>query len=445
MTIKDLSNYGARRKVFQGKGIATFNDGSEVQARYTLVQLADADLLFSIHVNRSMWDFLGGTLAAESLRGTLQDGRPVNAHGFLTKESKQSTQAKTRLIGYTSGWEIGETNFREASLISFDIVNFRFFGTENEEFIEGDTKRATSSLMKLSLGKREFTLRWEEDYDQAVASLRAQQGVQVTCTVSTKIEDSAEIDAVIADVETLCDVMTVARGTLVNWTSFDVKSKQSEILFSRYRNSITRRFAGTELINSTDRQSTKSFLERGFSRCQEIAPDFQIRKIARAFTETKAGPFIESRSLLIGVLVEYIASVRARIDNRTYFLDQEVFESRWDSFKPNVLASLKLTYPELVSKHVGAIMSNIRGLNRRPFSWKINNLAKWLNIKFEKGEVEKFVKTRNSLAHEGRFPESETPVIHYLRMQHFIDRVMLRLFDYQGSYYDIEHREMRKL
>ena len=266
-----------------------------------------------------------------------------------------------------------------------------------------------------------------------------------TCTASTKIEDSTEIDAVITDVETLCDVMSVARGTLVNWTSFDVKSKQSEILFSRYRNSITRRFAGTELISSADRQSTKSFLERSFSRCQEIAPDFQIRKIAMAFTETKAGSFIESRSLLIGVLVEYIASVRARIDNRTYFLDQEVFENRWNSFKPNVLALLKLTYPEIVSKHLGAIMNNIRGLNRRPFSWKINNLAKWLNIKFEQGEVENFVKVRNSLAHQGRFPESETPVIHYLRMQHFVDRVMLRLFDYQGSYYDIEHREVRKL
>lgn len=445
MTIKSLNYYGSRRKVFQGKGIASFTNGSEVQASFSLVQLTDVNLLVSIDVKQKMWNFLANSFELDGLRGTLQDGRPINAYGFFIKESKQTTQSKTSLVGYTSGWEIGEKNFQQASFICFDIVNFRFDGTETEVFIEGKTQRTTSSSMRLSLGKREFTLRWTKNYDQAVATLRAQQGVQVTCTVSTKIEDSTELEAVITDVETLCDVMTVARGTLVNWVSFEVKSKKSDILFSRYRNSITRRFSGIELISSSDRQSSKSFLERGFSRCQEIAPDFQIRKIARAFTETRAGAFIESRSLLIGVLIEYIASVRARIDNRTYFLNQEVFEKRWESFKPNVLIALESTYPEIVSKHLGAIMNNIRGLNRRPFSWKINNLSKWLNIEFEKGEVEKFVKVRNSLAHEGRFPESETPAKHYQRMQHFIDRVMLRLFDYHGSYYDIEHSEIRKL
>ena len=58
------------------------------------------------------------------------------------------------------------------------------------------------------------------------------------------------------------------------------------------------------------------------------------------------------------------------------------------------------------------------------------------------GEIEKIVTARNKLAHEGRFSGDETPVAQYRRMQHFIDRLMLRLFDYHGSYYDIEHNNM---
>ena len=183
----------------------------------------------------------------------------------------------------------------------------------------------------------------------------------------------------------------------------------------------------------------------GFLRCQELEPDFQIRNIARSFIETRNGSFIESRSLLIGVLAEYLASVRARLNNRTYFLEQGSFESKWGSFKANVKEVLTSTYPEITKKYLPAMLSNIKSLNRRPLSWKLNNLAKWLEIKFESGEVERFVKARNKLAHEGKFPETATPTKHYQRMQYIIDRLMLRLFDYHGPYYDFEHKEIRQI
>ena len=90
-------------------------------------------------------------------------------------------------------------------------------------------------------------------------------------------------------------------------------------------------------------------------------------------------------------------------------------------------------------------MSNTKGLNRRPLKLKIEGLAKWLDLKLEPDEVEKFVATRNNLAHEGRFPDAGTPVEYYQRMQHLIDRIVLRLFDYHGPYYDFEHREIKQI
>jgi hypothetical protein len=445
MTVKDLNRFGTRRRVFKGSGFARFSDGIEVKASFTLAQLIDTQLLFIADVRRPIWDFMTNGLELISFTGELRDGRSVSIQGLFIKESKQAPQGNARLIGYSSHWVIGEPNFKEATSISFELVNFRFLGTENEVFVEGDTRRSTLSLMTLNLGEREIKLRWVADYDQVVATLQAECSVQVTCTATTIINDTAEIDTIVSIVDTLCDVMTVARGTLVSWTSFDVNVVGSKLPYSKYRNSVARRFVGIELIGNTERQYTKSFLERSFSRCQEIAPDFQVRRIARAFTETRDGPFIESRSLLIGVLVEYIASVRARMDNRIYFLDNESFESKWETFKTNVTTALAATYPEIAEKHLPAMLKSIKGLNRRPLSWKLNDLAKWLGIKFEPGEVEKFVETRNKLAHEGRFPETGTPIEHYQRMQHFMDRMMLRLFDYHGPYYDFEHKEKRQI
>lgn len=446
MTSKDFSKFGRQRRVFKGSGLARFSDGSEVKASLSLAQLTDTQLLFIADVKRPIWDFMVDGLDLDSFSGMLQDGRSVSVKGLFIKENKEASHGRARLIGYSSHWVIGEQNFREATSISFELVNFLFLGTESETFIEGDTRRSTLSLMTLKLGDREIKLRWVAEYEQVVATLQAQHGVQVTCTATTTVKDSDELDTVVSMLDTLCDVMTVARGTLISWTSFDINIKGSELPYSRYRNSITRRFVGIELIVNTERQYTKSFLERGFSRCKEIAPGFQIRKIARAFTETRDGPFIESRSLLIGVLVEYIASVRAQIDDRTYFLDNEYFESKRYALRDIIESALINTYPEIAKKHMQAMLSSINGINRRSLRWKLNDLAKWLGIKFGSGEVEKFVETRNKLAHEGRFPEiGGTPIEHYQRMQHFMDRVILRLFDYHGPYYDLENSEIRQI
>jgi len=445
MTSSDLNRFGTSRRVFKGSGLATFGNGAEVKARFTLAQLVDTRLIFIADIKRPSWNCLADLPTVIGFIGKLIDGRSVSVEGILIKESRQISRYRTRLIGYSGQWIIGKPDFREAASISFNLVNFRFLGTEKEVFIEGDNWRSSLSLMTLKLGDREIKLRQVVDYDQVVASLRAQHGLQVTCIATTIIKDSTELDTTISKIDTLCDVMTVARGTLVNWISFDVITSESELPYSRYRNSVTRDFSEIELINNSDPQNTKSFIEKGFSRCQEIAPDFQIRQIARAFTETRGGPFIESRSLLIGVLVEYIASVRARLDNRTFFLNDGSFESKWDAFKAEILTTLKLTYPQITKNYLSVMVSNLKGLNHRPFSWKLNDLAIWLGINFEKGEIERFIETRNKLAHEGRFPETGIPAEHYQRMQHLIDRVILRLFDYHGPYYDFEHREMRQI
>ena len=78
------------------------------------------------------------------------------------------------------------------------------------------------------------------------------------------------------------------------------------------------------------------------------------------------------------------------------------------------------------------------GLNRRSMRSKVKGLAEWLEIQFTPEEMTHFVNTRNSLAHEGRFPSDVTPTKHYQKMQHFLERIILRLFGYNGPYFDFE-------
>ncbi len=93
--------------------------------------------------------------------------------------------------------------------------------------------------------------------------------------------------------------------------------------------------------------------------------------------------------------------------------------------------------------------ARIRGLNRRSFRSLINKLSKSLDLNLEYEETALFVKCRNSLVHSGRFycdraPTSEVEELpwgedrygEYLFMTQFLERLLLGLLGYSGTYYD---------
>jgi len=446
MTLAKLKRFGPLQKTFKGKGVMKFQDGTDASAKFTFAQLSNVDLIFTAQLDMSQWEFMKNETGIDGLSGFLPDKHPVTASGLFVKYVEADTlYGKANVTGYASSIQFGKSKFEAVALISFEIVNFLFRGDEFEKkVIDGTTK--PSPFMKLLLNGREIILRQVDNYEKVEVELKAQQKVKIiTCTATTTIKNSTEIEEIIGTIDTLCDVMSIARSTLISWTSYEVLSQDRFVLFSNYRNSVTRDYSGSGLIHNADTKNTRAFLEKAFMQYEILSEQYKTRQLARAYTETRKGGFIESRSMLIGVLAEYIASVQTRLDSRSNFLPAEIFDPRWKEFSSAVKTQLLNTYPEIKSKYVSTMMNIIKGINRRPFSWKLGHLTKKLAINVEQGEIEKIVTTRNNLAHQGRFSEDETPVAQYLRTQHFIDRLILRLFDYHGPYYDIEHNKMNEV
>lgn len=303
--------------------------------------------------------------------------------------------------------------------------------------------------MTLMLGGRQVQLRQAADYDQVMATLRALSGVRVTCTATTTITSLVEIEDVVSMMDSLCGVMSVARGTLISWTSLEIPVTDGVSPYSQYRSSVSRPFEEVGLIRDDDSVSTKHFLEEGFRRSKELGKDFPVRAIVHDFIETRGGgTFIENRSLRIAVLVEYLANIHAQLEGNddSLFFSPQVFNAAWESFEAKVKSELGDGFSNRKHKSLKRMLRSIKGaLNRRPLRDKIVSLANWLGIKFIPDEIDRFVTARDLLAHEGRFPDKGDPVGHYLRMQHFLDRIVLRFFGYGGPYYDFEHGEMRRL
>lgn len=449
MSIKSLKKYGIVKKVFKGKGTLKFKSGAIYSCRFTLGQFSNANLLISADINCLPIEFFFRHVndEIEELKGTLLDKRPIQLVGpiYLRKMDATSNKQNSRLIIHVSQCVIGVLEFSKPATVSFEISNFLFTGTEKEIHKVDEQEQNEFSLLPLKLGDREIQIRKVSNYKEVETILWAQKGVETTCTANTNIDNPAELDEIISTIDALCDMASVARGTLINWSAFEIKALGGAPIFSTYRDSVIRRYASFELLKRSDVQNSKHFLERGYLRSLELAAEFQITRIARAFTETRDGPFIETRSLLIAVLTEYLAGIRSRLDNRVYFMGEDIFMEGWETIKNSIGNILSKTYPKVKKEFLRAMIGNAKGLNRRPFSWQISNLAKWLDIKFDKVEIDNFIATRNSLAHTGSFPKDGTPVEHYKRMQHFLDRIMLRLFDYHGSYYDFDNNKINKI
>lgn len=445
MTSKGLDKFGVLRRAFQGAGLIRFQNGEEFEAQFTLAQHYDGQLLFSADLARPIWDFFGRQFEVESLTGTLSDGRPVNLLDPIFLKETSPSNSGTRLVGFPSRWAIGQMDFDSPAFVTFELVNFLFLGTEVETVTRDGLERSTLSLLPLNLGGTEVEVRWSPDYKQVESTLRAQKGVQVTCIVRKTIHSAAEVGDAESAIEALCNLMSVARGTLVSWTSYDIHASNEAPYYSFYRNSVTRRYAGIQLIQDHRIHETKSFLEEGFKLYGGLDEEYQMGRVARAYTEARAGPFLETRSMLIAVLAEYLAGVRARLENHTLFLLEEEFENGLESLKGKVRQALTATYHGISKKYTRAMLANLRGFNRRPLSWKLNSLARWLELEFGPNEINDFVTLRNSLAHTASFPKKKPPVEYYKQMLHFLDRVILRLFDYRGSYYDIEHNRIAEL
>ncbi len=238
MTIRDLRKFGILRKVFRGKGIIYFIDGSEYPARFILAQRVDGQLLISADINISFINFVNEKKEVQSLTGTILDGRPIRTSGPIIPKAVNPIPHtnKLRLIAYPSNWICGSTSFNGPASLSFDLVNFCFLGTKYNVVSANSVEQHTLSLMPLTLGNRNILLRQVPDYDQVEATLKALRGVEVTCTATTSLDNPSEMEEVVSTLETLSDVMSVARATLITWISYEVATLDGVPVYSQYRN-----------------------------------------------------------------------------------------------------------------------------------------------------------------------------------------------------------------
>ena len=202
-----------------------------------------------------------------------------------------------------------------------------------------------------------------------------------------------DLDTVIPMIDTLCKLLSLARGTKINWIYYDCCDSLGEKILSYLKNNIVWRYAGLALIDPRNPNETATFLEQAYPLYISLKDRYGLENGIEAYLDAKReGVYLETRALVASVLLEFLSDKYVNKDGE---------------FKKNL---------ETMLKGLVILTSDV-------------DLVRLKNI-------------RNSLAHTASFIGniSEEHIQDYNFLIGMLDRVFLKILNYNGTFLDITNK-----
>jgi hypothetical protein len=439
--------YGELEKITSGEGILQLGNEIEYNVSFEIAKRGEEKLLFSA-ICEAIDQFDSINLFQRSgkirLAGKDDLGRNVNAIDLLIKDSETNAEGENVINGYVGKCEIGEKTFSDNFTAQFDLINFVFLG--NETSVEKTEKGKKYSRSILQLDFSDFHCRIEQDKDYSIIKqlLKRQGGVLKTSTLSTSISCQSDYEIAIEKVKKLCQLLSVARSTFINWGSCRVLSNSGDVVYELHGSAQTKPFHGNNLIKDLPKE-TESFLKSAWIAFEENKEVFDLSRFLYGYADTYMNSYIETRCLNIAALIDSLSSRWAIKENRDRFINKIEYEKKLPRLKMEIIDILQKAIDGLKESYVQVMLSKTEGLNRRPLDWKLKRLRKSFHCPITDDEIKRFVYNRDSLAHSSLFPDDEDNKQTFLFMRHFLDRIVLRVLGYSGNYFDMENREEKSL
>lgn len=384
-----------------------------------------------------------------TLLGTTDDGRVLEASGdpMVVDQWISSHSAPRATIRFRC-FSVHDRGGAALALIRYGITNFLFVGTTPDT----DTGGLILQLNLVAF-ERQVTakIRRLPTYDAITRSMTALRGPDVAAEVEFSAQDVSVVEAETL-VDDLCHVLSVARGTVVQWiyrTDVAAGGETSAHHFSR----ITKPYTPAAPFHhgAEARELTKLFVETAFPNFQRLKRRYALDTgtVALYLDGKLETDYLESRAVKLVIAVEMLKAtfLDGLPATEEYCCEPEVF----DAVAERLRASMKeaISGAGIPSKVRGDITARgkVNGLNRKSFKAVLQRMLKDIGLQVAEPELSLFIRCRDSLVHRGRYycetatradreacPPRSDPVAEHDFLEDFVDRLYLRLVGYTGDY-----------
>ena len=246
-------------------------------------------------------------------------------------------------------------------------------------------------------------------------------------------------------------LMSVARGTKVQWIQEDLRVPNGPLKYRIHGNRVTKRFTTLAPIDPIRGCSLKDFVETCFPTYLENRDRYRLGQgtIDAVLDAKVEDDFLESRGVKLAVALEGLkeAVMASLPENERYLIPleqhEEVIKSVGTGFKKSLReAGVIASAAESMSSH-----GRLRGLNRVAFHKILRKVAEELVVPLKGRDLRLFVACRNQLVHHGDFycagateaqrrelPPHASKFEEYLFLMGVIDAFLLRLVGWDGEY-----------
>jgi len=440
-----IEEYGKTIRNYRGKGVVKFSDNSRLPCQIHIIQVENGSILLRCLFtpkNARRMSFLDD-LKIRNLSGHIEEGLKFKTQGklFLSRVTTKATGYRTViLVGQEVVFE-AETEINDNPLYKFSLVNFEFLGNEPAlRYLKNGSQTVEKHYLSLELnlpwGK--VSIHPVSNSTQILKRIKAKKGIAVTSEALVHPLPRSNFAEIVARFEELCHLLSLSRGTKINWVnaeSLDSVGNQTPIVL---KNSITWPFSSLTLIDYRNPNDTPTFIEKVYPAYLKYRNTYNLDiAIEQCLDAKRETAYLETRGLAAVALIDSLQQLYASGHGLAKIVDD--FSKRKHRLHEYLRNFITSTFPNIQNEELNEVLQKIPELNRRSF---LNLLKKWtsdLGLQISDSELSAIKDTRNSLTHRMCFKStaSHGKVREYFRLINFINKVLLKLLEYQGYYINV--------
>jgi hypothetical protein len=330
--------------------------------------------------------------------------------------------------------------------VKFNVVNFEFTGNHATRRIDHDGSKSVEHLyrnleLRTPWGKVEIDQ--VPDYDSVVRKTIMQKGISVTCQIIVAPIADTRFEDIAKNVLELCRLLSLSRGTKINWISAEGCTAKGEICEIVLRHSITWPFSSGNLIDPRDPTDTATFIEKVYPVYLRLREEYNLDiAIEQYLDANNSTTYLETRGLAAVALIDSLQQLYTSKHNLAKIISG--FSNKKEEIKDALASTISTIFPNIESQQLSDILEKLPELNRKPFRSLLQAWTESIGLNIPGSELTAFVQTRNSLAHNMSYlsRDSRGKQVEYFRLINFINQVFLKLLGYDGHFIYVDLNDL---
>lgn len=344
----------------------------------------------------------------------------------------------------------------------YGLTNFLYCGTEQLQVEPNHWQLALPLTIRYENQSIAGKIHMLPDYDSASRLLEAVRGIRVTVELEIDMTASEmSVSNLDTAVDTLCRVLSLARGTHVTWVYRTSVNADGRPVGAVYSNRPTFGYHSGAILDDSpnDATNTRQFVEETCSEYIAKSSPYMLDKGSLdTYLEGKAeGQYLETRALKLVVAMEMLVAGHFH-DPAAARSDHVINPSVFSAMVPELTSCISQTVLSYTANHPSdrkhakriSAPARVSQLNERSFEELVYVMWQDIGLRASPADARSIQVTRNSLVHTGQFAcsrvqetpnhveacQSSTPIEEYFSLSSLLDRTFLRILNYDGPYID---------